>query len=332
MKTRLIPLFFSLPLALHTQPSVFNGRIVDERSQRGVANLAVRALGYGEDRTNDDGIFRVTLPAGVNEVQIILPPGWNILFPREGRALVPRSNALVVFSVKSNREEDEMIRRQMERLKHAGKLKDVQIDSLQTQLRRAAETYQEQLNSREAEMEALRHRLQSVADSLERLFLARNRIETYDELSRDLLAFSDKLKDVHDQLGGVRDAFLHPEAMRGFNAAVERYNQAREILLEQHKGYVEKVGWYWNNAHLAAQVETLCDFALHTIHRQAVLPLQSTVVEPMREYATGRKSRLAVQGKAGREAQKTRAALTPLIQMLDEKIESLLPALRRPTE
>ncbi len=334
-------LFVLLSVLLATAPFsaqrslVFSGRIVDESSARGVPGVLVRIVGQGEDVTDDDGIFRIALRPGTAEVQLTLPVGWAVQYPRGGRAPVPASGDVQVdIEVKRLQAENQLLRQELDRLRREGRLRDAQLDSLrravedsittfENRAARAAGLYRDSLRRTEAEAAALRAEVQKLTQELEQVFIRRNKAETYGLISTELLAYVDRLKDVRDLLPGVRDAFLHPRAAEQFNATLQRYNTARNTLHDNHESRLGSVKLYWRDEPLADDLEEVYDLALEQIHRRLVLPMNDEIIGQMQAAATGRKARVSATKKARKAADRAHAALAYPIEDLEKKIREV---------
>jgi tetratricopeptide (TPR) repeat protein len=178
------------------------------------------------------------------------------------------------------------------------------------------------------DLELLEERSSRLADSLRTASLRRNREELYAEISRDLLAYRDRLKDVRDWLPHVGDTFIAPQARDMFNDAVERYNEARNALYQAHKEQIRNARLYWESEEIAGELEAVYELALNRIHNRIVLPLNEGVVVPVRDAALGKTSRITAHKKAKKNAGKALEQLARPILELEQRTNDILSKLK----
>jgi len=119
----------------------------------------------------------------------------------------------------------------------------------------------EQMAARKATLES---RVAELTAQLEAGFLKRNREEVFEGLSRELLVFTDKLKDLRDKLKPdfMRTVTRSPESLAQLNEAVSAYNGARNALYEAHESRLQQVRLYWERELLTYQLEEIYRLAL----------------------------------------------------------------------
>lgn len=338
MKPSIVYTFFAclLTSVLGAQPGVvFTGRILDENTGRGIAGITVRLIGQGEDITDDQGIFRISVQPNIEQVQLELPSGWVIQYPRNGQAPVPRSaNARLDVEVKQLRSQNERLLLEIGRLQREQKLKEVQIDSLQQVLEDSLALYQKRFQVRsyeyedaarrsEAETRALEEKLAALTARLEAQFMEKNKTEIRGTVSAELLAFLDRLKDLRDFLPNFRDVFLYPQAADNFDRIVESYNQVRTPIYDHHQDRLGQVRLYWQDAVLSDDLEEVYRLILDNIHQRTILPMNGDLIQYRKDWATGRMPRVKASKKAQQRAQEIHQALAFPIQELEQKIKEV---------
>jgi len=347
MKQPLLVLALLLSGWLGAQPGeavIFRGRVVQMDTGRPLEDIRVSAPGASEALTDDEGFFNLSLPPGTTEFTLELATlGWEVAYPRRGRAVVPRSpETPVEFLVKRKENEPAALRAQIRRLESEGRLKDEQLDSLQQILRDTVRAIQaryarevasssdslEQMAARKATLES---RVAELTAQLEAGFLKRNREEVFEGLSRELLVFTDKLKDLRDKLKPdfMRTVTRSPESLAQLNEAVSAYNGARNALYEAHESRLQQVRLYWERELLTYQLEEIYRLALDHIHRDTILPLNDGAFKKLRDAALGEAPRVAAQKAATKQGKAAFNALEIPIRELEADIASFTERLRQ---
>jgi len=326
------------------EPVRFRGRIVHLETNRPLSGLQVSAPGASEALTDDEGFFTLSLPPGTTEFTLeVASADWAVHFPRQGRAAVPRSpQTPVEFLVKKLRSEHAALRAQVARLKREGRLKDNQLDSLQQILRDTVLAMEKRFEKdKESKSDALQvvarqkaeleQRLAELSARLEAGYLKRNREEVYDSLSRELLVFVDKLKDLRDKLqpAFMRTVTLSPQSLEQLRQATEAYNRARNALYNAHGSRLQQVELYWERDLLTYQLAEIYQLALDRIHRSIILPLNDGAFQQLRDAALGQAPRLAAQKAATNQGKAAFNALEVPIRELEQDIAAFTQRLRR---
>ncbi len=334
MTARLSIFFLFTAAGLAAQPAgegVFAGRVVDTE-QRAVRGERVILIGVSEGRTDDDGLFRVSIPASLAEVQVELER-YEVIYPRGGRAPVPKSAATpVLFEVKKLETggQEKLIRQLRENLKkleNDRRFREEEIGRLEKSLRDTIATYHrlfEASGGQTARLtDSLQQRIESLLASRESALLAEKKEKLYGDISRTLLNFLDKAKNLRDELARVEDVFLSEPARLNFEKQVGAYNTARDSLYNLHRGYLESIRLFWHDPEAVAKAQNVYDLALVQIHEGIMLPLNGSVIGPVRDAATGRTSRLAARRKARQGASRTLEQLAFPLRNLELKISEL---------
>ncbi len=329
-----------LPLSLSAQPGgevVFAGRIVDSE-QRGIRGARVVLVGVSEARTDDDGLFRVSIPGSMAEVTVEVDR-YEVVYPRSGRTPVPRSAGTpVVIEVKKAEpgEQDKLIRQlqdNVRKLESDKRFNEQEIKRLGQNMQDTIRIFQRLLdqsgNKSATMLDSLQHKIQALMSAQESSLLAQKKQVLYDRITQSMLTFLDKAKNLRDALGRIDDAFLSEKAREGFEKQVFAYNQARDSLYNHHKGYIESVRLFWDDNEASSRMETVCDLALIQIHEGIILPLNDSVIGPMRDAATGQASRMSANRKARKGAHKAMEQLAFPLRNLELKINELSNTLSR---
>ena len=333
-----LPLAF-LPLAFclffqsaHAQDVIFTGRVVDAE-ERSVKGVRVILIGLSETRTDDDGLFRVAVPASTSEVQVEMDR-YEVVYPRSGRALVPRSATTpVVFEVKKMQggEQERMIRQlrdNVRKLENDKRFKESEIARLEKNMQDSIQSYQrliDQSGGRNNRLvDSLENRLQQLLAAQENALLAQKKEQLYKEISKTMLTFLDKAKNLRDALARIDDVFLSDAARAEFERHVTAYSSARDSLYSRDKGFAESVRLYWGNADANAKMAAIHDLSMLDIHESIMLPLNNTVIGPVRDFATGQSPRVAASKKARKGARKALEQLAFPLNKLQRNMDELM--------
>jgi hypothetical protein len=340
MNTRLLLLLF---LALHrlaAQPAgevVFMGRVVDAE-QKSVKGARVILVGLSEARTDDDGLFRVSLPASVVEVQVELER-YEVVYPRSGRAPVPRSAATpVVFEVKKMQggEQERLVRQLREnvrKLENDKRFKENEIARLEKNMQDSIRTYQKLFDENGGRnsrlMDSLERKVQQLLASQEAALIKQKKEQLYGQITRTMLSFLDKAKNLRDALARIDDVFLSDAARIDFEKQVTAYNITRDSLYSLDKGFAESVRLFWNSDEADAKMAVIHELSIVQIHEGIMLPLNGSVINPVRDAATGQASRVAASKKARKGSRKALEQLAFPLLNLQLRIDELMGILAR---
>lgn len=319
---------------LYAQPAgdaVLLGRVLDA-DQHAVRNTRVIIVGVSETRTDDDGLFRVSIPGQVAEVQIELER-YEVVYPRGGRTPVPKSAATpVVIEVKKldNSAQDKLIRQLREtigKLEADKRFREDEIGQLEKNMQDTIRNYQrlfdENRNRSSDLLDSLQRTIQTLLTAQENTLLEQKKADLYRDISTRLLQFLDQAKNLRDALVRIDDVFLSDQARQGFEKQIAAYNTARDSLYNRHKSYAEMVRLFWDDPEAAQKLELVNDLAMVQIHEGIVLPMNASVIGPIRDFATGQRSRLAAQRKARKGADKALEQFAFPLRNLELKINEL---------
>ncbi len=343
MYVRLLLLLFLGLHRLAAQPGgevVFTGRIVDA-DQKSVKGARVILVGLSESRTDDDGLFRVSLPASVLEVQVELER-YEVVYPRSGRAPVPRSSTTpVVFEVKRMQggEQDRLIRQLREnvrKLENDKRFKEAELVRMEKNMQDSIRVYQKLFDANGGRnsrlMDSLEQKIQNLLAAQEASLILQKKEQLYADITQTLLNFLDKAKNLRDALARIDDVFLSDAARADFEKHILAYDSARDSLYTRDKGFAESVRLFWNNNEANTKMAVIHEVSIVQIHEGIMLPLNKNVVGPVRDAATGQAPRLAASKKARKGARKALEQLAYPLNNLQLRIDELMGILSRDEE
>jgi len=338
MNRHLIPIVITILLNVPLDAQnglIFSGRIVDENTGRGISGLMVRLVGQGGDITDDEGMFRIAIRINTDQVQVELPAGWEIQYPRSGQAPVLRSaDAHLDIEVKRLRSQNEQLLREIDRLRDEKRLKEAQIDSLQQVLedslgfyqkrfQLSVNEYQDAAQRAEAETRALREKISALTAGLEDRFTKKNKAEIRGRLTSELRAYLTRLKDVRNFLPDFRDIFLYENVAKNFDGAVQRYNEARAPVYDHQEQRLAQVDLYWKDEVLNDDLKEVYTLINEKIHAQLIHPMNNDLMTYRKEVATGRRPRISATRKARARADEVSQALAFPTEELEQKIREV---------
>lgn len=328
MKYIIVPLFLLLlPAWVSAQDFILKGRIIDEQSQKGVPNLTVQIVGYSQGRTDSEGIFRIAIPKKVDNVKIEVSTGWKILSHLGGNVPVPRtSDVMVEMLVQKLLNENDQLQKEVERLKKQNRLKNQQIENLQSTIEDSLKVYRKRISAQSkntsAERDSLVQLVERLTSKLESNFVLANKREAYKNISTDLLTYVTRLKDLRDWLAHADDVLLSQQAADNFNKVLQKYNEARDQLFVKQADYTDQIQKYWTDETLATDLQKICDLALKSIHDQHILPLKDTLLKPIGDFYTGKKARLTAKKEVKKQANITTGNLLLPIRDLEQQVNT----------
>ena len=291
---------------------LFKGQVYHNKSGA-QKNMTVLINNQYPAVTNDAGIFQIALPDETNHIRVSLAkPRYAILYPPGGYVLVPRdlneAPQVILGDIRDNK-------------------------PLNTYL-----TIYKQIKSNSAtsaDMEALNKKL----DSLEQMLLQMNytraeltsaremqekRDDYLPEINTTLTDYYNTATDLETAFKYVSDyAFHNAAALEQLGSAIRNYNAGFQKLYNQHLNFEKRVGDYWQSDSLKVEFTRLTGFALDTIHRQKIFPMQETIGE-IRKYFTAGLKDAALKKSIQQNIARHVSELEVLLPKLDEQMKSLL--------
>jgi len=285
--------------------------------------------------TQSNGEYTLEFPPGQNEIIFYPPSSFERISPPNGALYLPEDKSrtltiwlarkggdnrdLEVFTkVLSKKEqekaglqaENEALKIRLALLESERQTTTALYDSLTTTLR------QNKGNTTELEREITA--LQTAVELKQQLF--------YKQIAGQLLVFTDRLKDLRDELPRVSDAFIDTRAMQGFETTIAKYNTARDSLLENYRGNVEIVRALWGQS-AAGDLDAVYEKTLMAVHQQIVLPLNTSVLNQFRAVRAEETRPAKARKKTQKAANETYAKLNAAIPFLETDIRTSLAKL-----
>jgi hypothetical protein len=307
---------------------IFTGRIVDNDSGAGVSNIPVQITGFGEARTQDDGLFKIAIPDGLSQVEVGLPEEWSIIYPVQGRVAVPRDASFTTeIIVKEKFSRLDQLKREVARLRQEKKLSEFQIDSLEQVVKDSMNFYRARLRTleldRAAERDSIDARIAILTAKIENSVIERKQEQLIKALCQDLNRYLYRLKDFRDWMFHVEDVFLREGAMDQYNKMLNNYSSSWDSLYVNRMNYIDQVRRYWENNALPRETEEVMGLALEDIHEKIILPANESVNGEIADFVTGKSSRLGAQKRAKKSANGLVVDLKLPISTLERYIENL---------
>lgn len=226
--------------------------------------------------TNDAGVFIISLPKNTSRVKVsVSSNSYSILYPFGGLVLLPRDvndvPQIIVGSLRENNFMQQYLSLyRLIKAKTPSAPADIQglkskMDSLQKLLLK--------LNYTESELRTAKQLQDGKEDYLP-------------AINGDLADYKTMAADLKTAFKYVSDyAFENGAALERLSTAIINYNNAFNRLDRQRFTYEKRVSDYWQDDSLSAQFSLLMSFALDTLHRQKIYPMQATIGQ-IRDYLT----------------------------------------------
>lgn len=339
------------------QVTNFKGRLLDAEG-RGIGGVRVVILGQGEGTSNDEGFFTVPIQQQVEEIEINLPDNWLLISPRSKRALVPRGNRSVEFEVKKFERDDSELRRQLqaarqqtEKLKQDGLLQQNQLTALKAALEDTVAAWENRHNlvlkeltvtntlidrklgktdslvaentRLKIQIAQLTKQLQQYIEQQQNEYIFQNQETAYAQTFKEFDVYLERLKTTQQALIRVKDAFLNPEAAKNFNQTIAKYNTARDSLIQNQSQRLSQNRLFWKDPVKELLLQSLYKSAIEGIHEQHILPLNQTVMAPMKAAALGEMPRIKASKQASKAAAITYNQLQHPIATLSADIKTV---------
>ena len=139
------------------------------------------------------------------------------------------------------------------------------LEDLTEEQRQQIEAQNDQISQLEDRVDDLTEKL---AVALEERYLRQKKY--FDEITGDLRSYIRKSKDIQDHLPNIQAYCSSPGGMQNYGDAINSYNKTYEKLDEKRAGYLEGVENYWENKKVLKDLEETFDYALRTIHIEAI--------------------------------------------------------------
>ena len=352
-KKYILPALFFLASQINLQGQYIElrGKVVEVTGgkAKGVPNVTVKVIGEAGDVTKPDGSFSFHIPSQSDFVTVVLENCPHpMIDPNAGRVYLPPSGNLQIRVCEAENErllaKVEELKQQVKKIENKRLLTQRQLDYLHDSLTTVILQHEEKIQSlqedlvregkaadelrkRVAELEKRNKELEAaLIDALEEKYLRQQ--QTLKDIAASLNAYRSRLKDVQHELPRLSNCFLHPDGCDNFYSAIKRYSEARNKIDETHDANVESVAHNWDNRSIPRQLEDTYRYILRTIHEPVMFGMMNErVLDPLAEYSTRKKGRIAAQKETERGAEDVQKLLGPMTIELDKKTDEILKLL-----
>lgn len=226
----------------------------------------------GQQLTTDpQGIINLSIPNQISFANIgsVSPKQYIIEYPMEGRASLPKDNAVFVdiYVSKPGPDPVKLAVREIARLSASADAR--LIKKLQEESRRGYDSIVFLLSSKVKPDESL---------------LARGRMEFLPLISSALNQYLNEARDANDAFLSLKRSLDNPAAFNQFAAAIMSYNEIFELLNGNKSTYEQAISTYWKSKELALKFSNLIDFTLEEIHKPYLLEINYTFLDRIYQY------------------------------------------------
>ena len=199
------------------------------------------------------------------------------------------------------------------------------IDSLEN----INEEQQQQIAAKNQENESLKQQVAQLEETVNQLtadlevameerYLRQN--EYFKTISTNLNEYVQRIKDLRDMLGHIREYFKFGQGFTEiYDGVVNRYNDAYTTLNTENESYLEGVENYWENRKLSNELEGTFKYLIEGVHARQVYPLMTNI---QLEIAKERPK------KAQNLAKESREDMIVNIRKLEKDVNRILTQLR----
>lgn len=336
-----------------------SGRLVEitDGQTKGVPNVRVSISGnFDHDITDDNGYFKLNFPSDKDFVTVVVEnTPQKMIAPPSGLVNVPPDRDLeIVLCGEQNRkllQQVSALEGRIKKLQKENKLSQRQllemhrvlldtiiffensIARLEQQNKETKETLDAEIRVRDAHIEILKDSISllvtALSEALEERFQKQK--EYFDQISGELLEYSDRVKDLRDRLMPHRlpNYFNNRGALAELDKTTNAYSEIRESILRAHKGNVTAVQQYWKNTSATEQLKEAYDYLLIDVHGKNVLPLHQEVVGPIQDFSSGQIGRTSAQKQSKKAAEQKLPGLSRVILELDKKIQEAINSMSK---
>ncbi len=317
MKHRVIlVLLLGLPaMPVHSQSTArLEGRIIHAEG-RPTGGVALSFGPYGTTIARSDGFFTHHFPEGTAEATVqIEDQGWTVLYPRNGRVVIPADEDVVIEIVVGDPIEEVLARSLAE--KHQQLLAGLSgLGAEQEQIRTALESFLEELRQRVDLDEA---EFQRALDN------AAERREHYPAIAAALNDYTLRAADVRDAFRLLAElAIRNPGVIHTLDSTLLAYNDAYRTIHNRRPAFEQAVADFWQNERITAELRAVFDYAEGDVHRTHILQLNDSIVT-LHELAAGRDRNGA---EVSADIRRIVDGLDPRLAELERRTERILQSL-----
>ncbi|HPG06224.1 MAG TPA: hypothetical protein PKY06_04720 [Saprospiraceae bacterium] len=305
--------------------SKIQGRVIEKIGPKvqGVSDAQVLIAGQGLVSVGPDGYFTATVPNKTKLKIEVLPTSYQILRPQDGQIPPERLSYTIEIYVLSGTVDSNLqvnlrkLDEEINRITREKKLSDRQIVRLEKSLLDTVLYYQEQrkiwdarLAQTEQMLEASNQANRRLSDSLQSfsrqinilqdtVSSLMNRLaealeakyvrqkELYEGLTREILDYESRLKDLQNWLPKVQSCYKNNQALVAFNKVCLDYSKARDALYNDQQKYLLGLQHYWDDPAAVSALEAYYQHVFSEIHDPVILDqVNQKVIRNLQDYST----------------------------------------------
>ncbi|MCB0673503.1 MAG: hypothetical protein KDC59_16290 [Saprospiraceae bacterium] len=305
--------------------SKIQGRVIEKIGPKvqGVSDAQVLIAGQGLVSVGPDGYFTATVPNKTKLKIEVLPTSYQILRPQDGQIPPERLSYTIEIYVLSGTVDSNLqvnlrkLDEEINRITREKKLSDRQILRLEKSLLDTVLYYQEQrkiwdarLAQTEQMLEASNQANRRLSDSLQSfsrqinilqdtVSSLMNRLaealeakyvrqkELYEGLTREILDYESRLKDLQNWLPKVQSCYKNNQALVAFNKVCLDYSKARDALYNDQQKYLLGLQHYWDDPAAVSALEAYYQHVFSEIHDPVILDqVNQKVIRNLQDYST----------------------------------------------
>lgn len=305
--------------------SKIQGRVIEKIGSKvqGVSDAQVLIEGQGLVSVGPDGYFTATVPTKTKLKIEVLPTTYQILRPQDGQVPPERLSYTIEIYVLSGTVDSNLqvnlrkLDEEINRITKEKKLSDRQIVRLEKSLLDTVLYYQEQRKSWDAKLEQTQQMLEAsnqanrrlsdslqsfsrqisilqdtvsslmnrLAEALEAKYVRQK--EIYEGLTREILDYESRLKDLQNWLPKVQSCYKSNQALAAFNKVCVAYSNARDALYNDQQNNLLGLQHYWDDPAATENLQTYYQQVFSGIHDPIILDeVNQTVIRNLQEYST----------------------------------------------
>ena len=320
---------------------------VSDGKKKPVPNIKVKVVGESEDVTKTDGSFTLFFPPDKEYISISLEGCPHpIVSPYAERVNIPPDEFLEIKVCaqenKKLREKINALNEKIKKIERQRKLNKRQLAAMHqtlldtilhfesriNNLKKEVTEKDEEINLKnekiyylENEVEELQRQL-SVA--LEEKYLRQK--EIFDQISAALNQYIDQVKNLRDDMRPtqVKSYFVNPAARERLYETINKYNAARQEIIQHREKHLVGVSNYWEKFELADELEETYRYLLNEVHQNGVYPMEFAVNDNLKKSLTRQLSSSRAKKAATAGAEAAVPTLNPMIAVLEERVDDII--------
>lgn len=269
MKTLLLIILNLIIIQVSAQTTSYKFRI---RYADYSALASARFLINGQQLTTDpQGIISLSIPNQISFANIGSSNTklYQIDYPMEGRATLPKDNSITVdiFVSKPGPDMLKIAVQQMTRI--AASNDALLIRKLQEESRRGYDSIVILLSKN---------------TRIDERALLRGRMEFLPLITSALNQYLNEAKDANGAFLAIKNSMNNAGAFKQFGDAILSYNGIYELLNGNKSTYEQAINTYWKSKELSLKFSSLIEFAIEDIHRPYLLEINYTFLDRIYQY------------------------------------------------